>query len=219
MQKLKGVLFDMDGVILDTEKWLQKFYRKACKDLGFSVKPEYILSIRSLPPALAEVKMKKFVGEDFDFMAVRALRKRYMTEHIAQNGVERKKGIEELLQYIRAKGLKCAVATATAVDVAKNYLTQAGVLSYFDEIVCSAMVKHGKPEPDIYIAAAEKLKLSPNECMALEDSPNGILSASRAGCITVMVPDLTQPDDEILPLIYHTAEDLSAVIPLIEKLI
>ena len=216
--KIKGVLFDMDGVILDTEKWLQKFYLKASQELGFQVNPEYILSIRSLPAPLAEKKMKRLVGEDFDFMAVRNLRKQYMNEHIAKNGVEKKKGIDELLQYIHANGLKCAVATATAVHIAKDYLAQAGVLSYFDKVVCSAMVEHGKPEPDIYIETAKQLDLLPCECIALEDSPNGVLSAYRAGCVTVMVPDLTQPDKELSELIFAKAEDLTKVIDIIQIL-
>ena len=216
-KSIQGVLFDMDGLILDTEKWLQIFYRKAANDLGFTVNPEYILSIRSLPAPLAEKKMKQLVGEDFDFMAVRELRKQYMNEHIAKNGVEKKKGIDELLQYIHQNNLKCAVATATAIPVAKDYLAQAGVLHYFDKIVSASMVKNGKPQPDIYIETARQLNLSPEHCMALEDSPNGVISAYRAGCVTVMVPDLTQPDEELSKIIYAKADDLNAVIPLIEK--
>ncbi len=218
MKRIKGVLFDMDGVILDTEKWLQKFYLKASQDFGFKVNPEYILSIRSLPVRLAEKRMKQLVGEDFDFMAVRNLRKQYMNEHIARNGIEKKKGIDELLQYIHASGLQCAVATATFVSTAEDYLQRVGVLSYFDKIVCSAMVKNGKPEPDIYIETARQLGLSPSECIALEDSPNGILSASRAGCVTIMVPDLTPPDEELSRIIYAQADDLTQVIPIIETL-
>ena len=80
------------------------------------------------------------------------------------------------------------------------------------------MVAHGKPQPDIYIEASKRLELEPKECIALEDSPNGILSAYRAGCVPVMVPDLTQPDEETAKIIYSKADDLSQVIDIINTL-
>ena len=219
MEKIKGVIFDMDGVITDTEKWLQRYYMKAARELGFTqIKAEHILEIRSLPAEIAEKKMKTLVCDDFDFYAVRELRKKYMIEHIEKYGLEKKKGIDELLRYIKEKGLRCSVATATPVERTREYLTKIGIIEYFDEIVCADMVEKGKPEPDIYIEAAKRLGLPESSCIALEDSPNGVLSAYRAGCVTVMVPDLTQPDDSTAQIIYTKADSLSDVIDIIEKI-
>ena len=99
MKKIDGIIFDMDGVITDTEKWLQRYYLKAAEELGFTkIKAEHILEIRSLPAEIAEKKMKSLVCDDFDFYAVRELRKKYMSEHIEKYGLEKKKGIDELLR-------------------------------------------------------------------------------------------------------------------------
>lgn len=218
MEKIKGVIFDMDGLIIDTEKWLQKYYVQSAKELGFPMKPEHVLEIRSLPAEYAVPKLKKLVCEDFDYYAVKELRKKYMSEHIEKYGIEKKKGIDELLDYIKNTGLCCAVATATPPDRTEEYLTKLNIFHYFDEVVCASMVKHGKPHPDIYIEASKRLGLTPQSCIALEDSPNGVLSAYRAGCITVMVPDLTQPDNETSQIIYAKADDLSQVIGIIENI-
>ncbi len=96
------------------------------------------------------------------------------------------------------------------------YLKSVGVLDYFDVMVCGPMVENGKPEPDIYLRACELLKLNPSECLALEDSPNGIISAYHAGCKPVMIPDLSQPDEEILCLLYKKLNRLDCVIDLLE---
>ena len=97
-------------------------------------------------------------------------------------------------------------------------MAKLNILEYFDQIVCASMVKHGKPQPDIYIEAAHRLSLEPEQCVALEDSPNGVLAAVRAGCVTVMVPDLTQPDEETAKIIYKKADDLSQVIDIIKDI-
>ena len=105
-------------------------------------------------------------------------------------------------------GYRVALATATAPERTKKYLSALGLYDYFDEIVCASMVAKGKPEPDIYLYAAEKLGLAPENCIALEDSLNGIKSASSAGCKTVMVPDLDRPSAEAIPLLYGVADNL-----------
>ena len=216
--KIKGIIFDMDGVIIDTEKWLQKFWVQSANELGYPMKPEHVLEIRSLASKYAIPKLKEIVCPEFDYEAVKTLRKKYMSEHIHKNGIEKKKGIDQLLKYIKESGLLCAVATATAPDRTKEYLSALGILDYFDKVVCASMVANGKPQPDIYIEASRLLNLPPSSCIALEDSPNGILSAYRAGCITVMVPDLTQPTQQDKKHIYAKADDLTQVIDIIENI-
>lgn len=217
-RKIKGVIFDMDGVIIDTEKWLQKFWVKSANELGYPMKPEHVLEIRSLPSQYAIPKLKAMVCSNFDYDAVKELRKKYMSEHIAKNGIEKKKGIDQLLRYIKDNDLLCAVATATAPDRTREYLSSLNILDYFDQIVCASMVANGKPAPDIYIEASNRLGLSTSSCIALEDSPNGVLSAYRAGCVTVMVPDLTQPTEEDKKHIYTHADDLTQVIDIINSI-
>ena len=134
------------------------------------------------------------------------------------NGIEKKPGLDELIAYGKDKGLRLAVATATDNVRTKLYLESIGVYHHFDKVVCGNMVKSSKPDPDIYLTASAELGLPPAECIALEDSPNGIHSAHSAGCVPVFVPDLSQPDEDTSALMYACCETLAHVIPVIEQL-
>lgn len=215
--EIKGVISDMDGVILDTEKLYVRFWCEAANFYGYPMEKWHALSIRSMARPFAIEKLKGYLGEDFDYYAVHDKRIELMDKYIEENGIEAKTGAEKLLSYLKENGYKVALATATGVERTQKYLKQLGLYEYFDEIVCASMVEHGKPEPDIYLYAAEKIGLKPQECLALEDSQNGIKSASSAGCKTVMVPDLDVPADEIKPLLYGIADCLEDVIKILNK--
>lgn len=217
LTNVKGVLFDMDGVILDTEKLYTRFWCEAAQALGFPMTHEMALGMRSLSHAVGERQLKAYLGEDVDYQKVRSKRIELMTAFINENGVETKPGIHELLQFLCEKGLKKAVATSSPLDRTKEYLSQVGLVDVFDELVSGHMVEHGKPAPDIYLYAAEKLGLKPEECLVLEDSPSGLLAAYRAGCIPVMVPDQDEPDEETRARAYAVVENLMAVKELLLK--
>lgn len=215
---IKAVIFDMDGLILDTEKLLVKYWCQAANEAGFPMQREHALNIRSLARKFAIPYLQGIFGEDFDYVKIRTRRMELMSEYISEHGIETKPGLAELLEYLKAHNIPAAVATATDYERTEKYLTQVGFFSYFSKIVCAAMVENGKPKPDIYLYAAQQLGLDPSECLALEDSPNGVRSASSAGCVTVMVPDLTQPDDELNSLIYAKAGSLADVCGIIERI-
>lgn len=215
---IKGVIFDMDGLMIDTEKLLTRFWCEAAQFYGWNMTKEHVLGIRSLAAKYAEPHLKGIFGDDFNYFDVRTKRIELMNAYIAENGIEKKKGLDELLDYLDEAGLKKAVATATDRKRTKMYLTSIGVYDRFDKIVCGDMIKNGKPAPDIYITAAGELELPCGECMALEDSPNGIRSAFTAGCVPVMIPDLSQPDDETAKIMYEKCDDLSQVIDVLKKL-
>ncbi len=202
----------MDGVILDTEKLYVRFWREAASFYGFPMTLEHALGIRSLSGKLAEEKLQGWFGKEFDYNAVRQKRIELMDEFVSQNGVEPKPGAKVLLSYIKDNGYALALATATPVDRAGRYLKSVELYSFFDQIVSAREVKRGKPAPDIYLCAAKRLGLDPKECIALEDSQNGIRSAFAAGCKTIMVPDLDRPTEEIMPLLYGVANGLEDVI-------
>lgn len=210
--KIKGIISDMDGVILDTEKLYVRFWREAASFYGFPMTIEHALGIRSLSGKLAEEKLQGWFGKEFDYNAVRQKRIELMDEFVSQNGVEPKPGAKALLSYIKDNGYALALATATPVDRAGRYLKSVELYSFFDQIVSAREVKRGKPAPDIYLCAAKRLGLDPKECIALEDSQNGIRSAFAAGCKTIMVPDLDRPTEEIMPLLFGVANGLEDVI-------
>ena len=208
---IKGVISDMDGVMLDSEKLYVRFWCEAAQSLGFPMKKEHALGIRSLARVFAVKKLQGWFGNEFDYDSVRNKRIELMDKYVAENGIEAKSGAKELLIWLKQNGYKTALATATPVDRASLYLKQVGLLEFFD-VICSAReVKRGKPEPDIYLLAAKRLGLAPGECMALEDSPNGIRSAFAAGCKTVLVPDLDNPQNELKGCLYAVADNLSMV--------
>ncbi|MCM1166065.1 MAG: HAD family phosphatase [Lachnospiraceae bacterium] len=215
---IKAVIFDMDGLLLDTEKLLVRFWVRAANEAGFPMEREHALAIRSLHRKFAVPYLKGLFGEGFDYAEIRSRRMELMNEYLAENPLELKRGARELLGFLNGRGIPAAIATATDLERTRDYLTRVGIFGCFDRIVCATMVEEGKPKPDIYIYAARELGLEPRECMALEDSPNGVRSAAAAGCVTVMVPDLTPPDGELLRLAYACVGSLEDVAGLIERI-
>lgn len=214
---VKAVIFDMDGVLIDTEKWLNKYWCQAAREAGFDMQPKQALEIRSLAGKYAGPYLTNIFGPSFSYWTIRERRKELMREHIAKYGIEKKPGVDEVLDYLRQKGIATAVATATDPTRTKAYLSQIGIYEKFDKIICATMVENGKPEPDIYLYACEQVGERPEDCIAIEDSPNGIRSASSAGLRTIMVPDLTRADEETAKLIVAEVHTLYDVILLLEE--
>lgn len=216
--KIQGVISDMDGVILDSEKLYVRFWCEAGRFYGFPMEEKHALSIRSMARPLASAKLKGIFGDGFDYEAVRSKRVELMDNYVEKNGIEVKSGAKELLSFLKENGYKVALATATPPQRAERYLKAHDLYKYFDVTVSASMVSVGKPAHDIYLKAAEMLGLSPQNCVALEDSPNGIKSASSAGCVTVMVPDLDKPSNDIIPLLHGVADGLSDVKRILREL-
>ena len=133
------------------------------------------------------------------------------------NGIEKKKGADELLDFLRESGIKTAVATATDEVRARKYLTEIELYDKFDQVISATMVENGKPKPDIYRYACEQIKENPKDCIAVEDAPNGIRSAIDAGLRTIMVPDLTPPTEEMQKELFAVADSLLDVIQIIKN--
>lgn len=212
-----GAVFDMDGVLIDTEKLYVRFWRQSAADFGYNMTEEHVFGIRSLARKFANVRLKNIFGEDFPCVQIREHRTELMDAYIAEHGIEPKKGLFTMLDHLRGMGIKTAVATATPVERAKKMLDKIGALPYFYAIVGGDMIRCGKPEPDIYLAAAAELGLPPENCAAFEDSPNGIRSAYSAGCRAVMIPDLTPPDEDILPMLSAVYDSLDEAVSFFEN--
>lgn len=206
----------MDGVLIDTEKWLNIYWRQAAAEAGYDMKPEHALSIRSLAGKYAAPYLQELLGEEFPYWTIRERRKELMKAHIEKNGIDKKPGVDEILDYLKGHGIITAVATATDPVRTKEYLTKLGIYEKFDRIVCATMVENGKPKPDIYLYACEQIGCKPDECLAVEDSPNGVRAAVDAGIRTIMVPDLTEPDEQTALIIAAKADSLYDIILLLE---
>ena len=214
--QIKGLLFDMDGLILDTEKLYTRFWQEAAIAFGYPMTREQALGMRSLNRQYGEAKLRSYFGDGVDYEKVRLKRIELMNAFIEKEGVETKAGVQELICYLKENNFKTAIATSSPLERAQKYLASVGLEDAFDKIITGDMVKKGKPEPDIYQLAAAKLGLEPCECLALEDSPTGIVSANKAGCFPVMIPDQDEPTEETKMLLFAQAERLDKVIDILK---
>lgn len=213
---IKAVIFDLDGTLIDTEKYYRINWPKAFEHFGYKMSDEQYLSIRSLGKPFIYETLKNYSGDpNFDYDSVVAYRTKLMEESLNQNGIELKKGASELLSFLKNKGITIAIATASPVERARTYLEKTGIQNYFDRIISARNMKEGKPSPDVYQFAVKELGLTAEECIAVEDSPNGVLSASRASLKVIMVPDLTPADSDLKKILFAQVESLDKIISLI----
>lgn len=193
---MKAVVFDMDGVLTDTEKIYRIYWKKEGIKLGISEEDMNVLcdKIAGGTKRTNEGIFKEKLGQDFDYLSYRARVMKGFDKHIRENGVELKSNVIETLDYLKEKGILMAVATSTYREKATERLKIAGLYDYFDARVYGDDIERGKPSPDIYIKACEKLAVLPQEAVGVEDSINGVIASSDAGLYTVMVEDLIPPN-------------------------
>ena len=216
-KRVKGVIFDMDGVILDTEKLYARFWQEAAIALGYPMTRQQALGMRSLNKEAGQAQLESYFGPGISREEVRNKRVELMDAYIREYGVEAMPGIRETLAYLKERGLSTAIATSSPMERTKRYLRELDLLDGFDAICSGHDVPKGKPAPDIYLKAASMIGLPPESCLAVEDSPAGILSASRAGCLPVFVPDQDAADAQTMALLYAHADSLLDLTDLIRE--
>jgi len=214
---IRGIVFDMDGLMFDTERLVIKAWNFAGKQKGYNITEDIVVRTLGLNAENTRHIFLEQLGNDFDYDAIRRVRIDYVTDYIEKNGIPIKTGLTELLDFLKSNHYKMTVATSTDKEKAKYYFQKANISNYFDEIVCGDMIERGKPEPDIYLKASEIIGVSPDECIALEDSIMGILSAYRAGMKPVMIPDIVKPNGEISKILYANLPTLLDVIKLLNN--
>ena len=192
-----NVIFDMDGVIFDTERMFLECVKPAAEKFGLVGIEDVARECIGLTEVETKRLMRERFGEDapleaMDQEAVRIFQKRYQEE-----GLTVKEGAAELLEYLKEADARIAIGSSTRHDIVEMELRDAGLLDYFDVLACGDMVERSKPEPDVFLLAAETLGVVPAECIIIEDSINGVIAARRAGATVFMVPDLLEPTEEI----------------------
>ncbi|MDO4787527.1 MAG: HAD family phosphatase [Fretibacterium sp.] len=215
---IAAVIFDMDGLMFDTEALNMKGWMEAGRRHGYEMTEEVVYGHIGANLATTRRLMTEHFGPGFDFDAVRADRVAWSFAQIEQNGMPEKPGLRELLAWLRGKALRTAIATSSERRFVDFYLGHADLGHSFDAIVSGDRVARSKPAPDIFLQAASELCATPADCVVLEDSYNGIKAAHAAGMRPVMVPDLLPPTPEVEGLLYRRVDSLSGVIPILEAL-
>ncbi len=205
---LEAVLFDMDGLMFDTERLCIRAWDYAGEKMGLGKAGYMVMKTLGVNQAAADRIWREEFGPRYDGEKLRAYAGEFRARYFAEHPVPVKPGLAELLPFLQGEGLRMAVVSSTPERQVRFLLEKAGVAAYFEAAVCGDMVSRSKPDPEIYRTACARLGVPPDACVALEDSRNGLLAACRAGCRPVMVPDLWQPDGEIQALLFGKLDSL-----------
>jgi HAD superfamily hydrolase (TIGR01509 family) len=196
--KFQAAIFDMDGLLLDTERVCMRVFKQACENVNLPFYEDVYLSIIGRNSAGIDLILRQAYGDDLDRLhAEWRINYDAIVKHQA---IPVKDGVVELLEWLKSNNVPTAVATSTHREVATIKLELAGLSKYFDNLTCGCEVIHGKPDPEIYLLAAERLDVQPEHCLAFEDSNNGVRSAVAAHMTTFQIPDLVEPCEEVTAL-------------------
>ncbi|MCI8287089.1 MAG: HAD family hydrolase [Lachnospiraceae bacterium] len=194
---MKAVVFDMDGVLFDTELVCMKAWVAIAEKWGLPRMEEIFPLCIGLNANDSKRIVLDAYGEDFDYPGFRQETSDWFQEYIRERGLPIKPGVRQILEWLATTGYPVGLASSTKRSSVLSHLRQAGFEEYFSTVVGGDMVEHSKPQPDIYLLACRELGVRPEEAYAIEDSPNGIRAAYRAGMHPIMVPDMIAPDEEM----------------------
>lgn len=197
MKKIKAVLFDMDGVLLDTESVCKICWARAAEEYNLSNINEIFLQCVGRSRADTTLLLQKYLPGPEEASAFRERTSLLFDDVWREQGLQKMPYVDECLKDLKKAGFRMAVASSTRKVRVFPQLKDAGIFDYFETFTTGDMVASSKPDPEIYLKAASSLGLTPCECVAIEDSPNGVRSAFNAGMKCIMVPDLISPDDEM----------------------
>ena len=209
---IKAVIFDMDGLMFDTERLWDTLWEPTCRALGLEM-PQDLEAFFTGGRGLAGVKLNEHIQKFFPQADPQVIVEKIweLAEQRFAQGVPCKPGLAELLETLEEKKLPRIVASSSPRALILKNLETTGMARYFDQVVCGADVRHSKPAPDIFLEAARRLGVNIRDCLVLEDSFNGVRAGHAAGAVTVMVPDIAQPDEEIRSLYTRCCKDLLEV--------
>ena len=215
---IKAVLFDMDGLMVDTESLATEAFIHSAKKQGYDMtKEETLLVLGFTTKSIYDFWENYFKNSDVSGKQLVDDHYKYIENILFTTGPRKMPYIEELLKYLKESNYKVAVASSSNMDHIINNMEKTGLKKYIDEFASGAEVENGKPAPDVFLLAAERLGVKPEECLVLEDSKAGVLAGSSAGAKVIMVPDMFKPDEECKERTYRIVGNLGEVISILEE--
>ena len=214
---MRAVVFDMDGVLFDTERLCQDSWMAVAEKKGLPGMKEVFTQCIGRNANDSKRIVLNAYGEDFDYQTFREETSAWYWDFIEKNGLPVMPGAEKLLGWLKEHDWVVGLASSTRRPTVLRNLELSGFSSYFSSVITGDMVEHSKPLPDIYLIACRELGVKPEETYAIEDSPNGVRSAYAAGMKTLMVPDMLKPDEEMRQLSFRIMENLDQVLEFFMK--
>ena len=215
---LRAVIFDVDGTLLDTERIYIHAWQQSARQFGFTLTRELLLRTRGASLEFGRALLEQALGEGFCFEAVRMERIRIAEEIIRTESPVCKPGVRQTLDALHRTGVPAAVATSTNLPLTRTHLALSEILDDFSAIVTGDQVAHGKPEPDIFLLAAERLGIAPEACLVVEDSESGLQAAEAAGMQRVLIPDLGPVSETARQSCLAVLGSMQALPPLLRRL-
>lgn len=215
---IEAIVFDMDGLLFDSERIVQRSWEEAGNQLGLEHMGETIYHTLGMNLAGRNHYFRNTIAKDFPCEEFAKQARIWFYKIVNEEGLPMKNGARKLLEYGKVNGYRMAIATSSRKEYALKNLKAAKIYDFFDAGVFGDMVQHAKPDPEIYLKACDSIGAYPANCIALEDAPAGIRAAYAAGMKPIMIPDLVAPTPEIEALLYETCDTLLGVIGILEKL-
>ena len=190
-------IFDMDGLMLDSERITNQAWQSAAADFGYDLTDAMMLECVGCSPVISEFIQKKFMGQDYPYQKIRERKAGYFEKSVSKNGLPIKKGLLELLDLLESKQIRKAVASSTEQPYVNQRLKTTSLFQRFDAIVSGSEVHKVKPDPGLFLEAARLIGAESGRCLVLEDTPFGVKAADAAGMPVILVPDLAPLPPEI----------------------
>ena len=212
MSDVKAVIFDMDGVIFDSERIIIELWEDFGEKNNMPHMHDVTIRCVGLNDKATEEVFKEVYGDDYDYRRFQKIISKQYHEMADGGKLPMMIGVREILDYLKDNGYKIALASSTRTEVVTNQLKAANIYEYFDKVVCGDTVTHSKPHPEIFLKAADQLGVDITKVYIIEDSFNGIRAAHAAKAMPIMVPDMIEPDDEMREKSFKILNNLLEVI-------
>ena len=212
MSDVKAVIFDMDGVIFDSERIIIELWEDFGEKNNMPHMHDVTIRCVGLNDKATEEVFKEVYGDDYDYRRFQKIISKQYHEMADGGKLPMMIGVREILDYLKDNGYKIALASSTRTEVVTNQLKAANIYDYFDKVVCGDTVTHSKPHPEIFLKAADQLGVDITKVYIIEDSFNGIRAAHAAKAMPIMVPDMIEPDDEMREKAFKILNSLLEVI-------